>query len=41
MNTDELILALQGEHELEYELLSELISVLEKIKDTEDDEKLK
>lgn len=40
MNTDELILALQGEHELEYELLSELISVLEKIKDTEDDEKI-
>ena len=41
MNTDELILALQGEHELEYELLSELISVLEKIKDTEDDEEIK
>ena len=40
MNTDELILALQGEHELDYELLSELISVLEKIKDTEDDEKI-
>ena len=40
MNTDELILALQGEHELEYELLSELIAVLEKIKDTEDDEKI-
>ena len=40
MNTDELILALQGEHELEYELLSELISVLEKIKDTEDDEEI-
>lgn len=40
MNTDELILALQGEHELEYELLSELISVLEKLKDTEDDEEI-
>ena len=40
MITEELILALQGEHELEYELLSELISVLEKIKDTEDDEKI-
>ena len=40
MSTEELIVALQGEHELEYELLSELISVLEKIKDTEDDEKI-
>ena len=36
MSTDELIVALQGEHELQHELLSELISVLEKIKDTED-----
>lgn len=41
MNTDELILALQGEHELEYELLSELISVLEKLKTQKMMKKLK
>ena len=35
MNTQELISALQGEHKLEYELPSELISVLEELKDTE------
>ena len=35
MNTQELISALQGEHKLEHELLSELISVLEELKDTE------
>ena len=40
MSTEELIVALQGEHELQHELLSELISVLEKIKDTEDYEKI-